>query len=121
ERYSKGLPNLLYTNGLDFQFLRDGVETAFISVADLLPTLPAREESFDALELMLREFSQAHPISIRKAEPLAQMMAGKAAIIKDIMARALTKDRENNARTEINGQYEAFAANLINEITVAEF
>jgi hypothetical protein len=121
ERYCKGLPNLLYTNGLDFQFLKDGAETAFLSIADFIPTLPAREENFDALERLLREFSQAHPISIRKAEPLAQMMAGKAAIIKDIMARALIKDRENNSKTDINGQYEAFKANLIHDITVADF
>ncbi|WP_374412105.1 type ISP restriction/modification enzyme [Novosphingobium colocasiae] len=53
------------------------------------------------------------------------MMAGKAAIIKDIMGRALVadmkaKDITGNA-TDLIGQYEAFKTSLIHDITVEEF
>lgn len=121
ERYTKGLPNLLYTNGADFQFIRQGVIVSFITIADFIPTLPARQENFDALEHMLREFASQTPISIRGAQPLAEMMAGKAVIIKDIMGKALIHDTKANEQTELVAQYEAFKANLIHEITIGEF
>ena len=41
-RYAKGLPNLIYTNGTDFEFIRKGEVTGFVSIADLIPTLAAR-------------------------------------------------------------------------------
>lgn len=34
ERYKRGLPNLIYTNGVDFEFLRDGEKAGFVSIAD---------------------------------------------------------------------------------------
>ena len=38
ERYIKGLPNLIYTNGADFQFIQRGETTGFITIADFIPT-----------------------------------------------------------------------------------
>lgn len=121
DRYRKGLPNLIYTNGLDFEFLRNGDSIGFITIADLAKGLPARSENFEILEQMLGDFARATPTTIRTAASLAEMMAGKAVIIKDIMARALVKDREERAETELNGQYEAFRRNLIHDITVLDF
>jgi hypothetical protein len=87
DRYKKGLPNLIYTNGLDFEFIREGEVVDFITIADLIPTLPARVENFSALENRLHDFATAAPLSITSSRRLAEMMAGKAAIIKDIMGR----------------------------------
>ncbi|NOW44536.1 putative helicase [Novosphingobium sp. SG751A] len=125
ERYKKGLPNLIYTNGLDFEFLRDGEVVDFITIAELVPTMPARTENFAALENRLRDFVSVTPLSITSSSKLAAMMAGKAAIIKDIMGNALVADmkaREATGRaTDLIGQYEAFKASLIHDITVADF
>lgn len=121
ERYRKALPNLIYTNGLDFEFLRNGEQVAFLTIADLNKGLPSRAENFQLLERMLRDFSQATPTTIRTAESLAEMMAGKAVLIKDIMAQALVIDRKAKAATELNGQYEAFKRNLIHDISVVDF
>lgn len=125
DRYRKGLPNLIYTNGLDFEFLRDGAAVDFITIADLIPTLPARPENFPTLENRLRDFAHVTPLSITSSKRLAEMMAGKAAIIKDIMGRALVADLESRERgakpTDLTGQYDAFKANLIHDITVEEF
>jgi hypothetical protein len=125
ERYKKGLPNLIYTNGLDFEFIRDGEAADFISIADLIPTLPTRPDSFATLETRLRDFAATTPLSITSSSRLAQIMAGKAAIAKDIMGRALVADmaaREaTGAATDLIGQYEAFKASLIHDITVADF
>lgn len=125
DRYRKGLPNLIYTNGLDFEFIREGEVVDFITIADLIPTMPARADNFTALENRLRDFATATPLSIGSSKRLAEMMAGKAAIIKDIMGRALMVDfkarEEGGKATDLIGQYEAFKANLIHDITVEEF
>lgn len=125
ERYKKGLPNLIYTNGLDFEFIRDGEVVDFITVADLIPTLPSRIENFPILENRLRDFAQVTPLSITSSAKLAAMMAGKAAIIKDIMGRALVADMKakdaTGTATDLIGQYEAFKSSLIHDITVEDF
>lgn len=125
DRYRKGLPNLIYTNGLDFEFIRDGEAVDFITIADLIPTLPARPENFTVLENRLRNFASITPQSITSSKRLAEMMAGKAAIIKDIMGRALVADMKakeaTGTATDLIGQYEAFKANLLQDITVEEF
>ncbi|CCA94363.1 type ISP restriction/modification enzyme [Novosphingobium sp. PP1Y] len=125
ERYRKGLPNLIYTNGLDFEFIRHGEAVDFITIADLIPTMPARPDSFALLENRLRDFAHVTPLSITSSKRLAEMMAGKAAIIKDIMGRALVADMKakeaGQPASDLIGQYEAFKANLIHDITVDEF
>lgn len=125
DRYRKGLPNLIYTNGLDFEFIREGEVVDFITIADLIPTLPARPEGFAHLENRLRDFAATTPLSITSSKRLAEMMAGKAAIIKDIMGRALVADMAardaGGGATDLIGQFDAFKANLIHDITVEDF
>ncbi|KQS02294.1 DNA methyltransferase [Sphingomonas sp. Leaf357] len=119
DRYRKGLPNLIYTNGIDFEFLREGDRINFVSIADLLPSLPARPDRFDELSRNLRSFAQATPISIRSAAKLAQMMAGKAAIIKDVLGQLLHDDTA--LRSALGGQYRAFKAELLPHMDIDEF
>jgi hypothetical protein len=125
ERYKKGLPNLIYTNGLDFEFIRDGDPVDFISIADATQAMPANHSNFKALENRLRDFAHATPLSVTSSAKLAAMMAGKAAIIKDIMGRALAADMKakdaTGTATDLIGQYEAFKGSLIHDITVEEF
>lgn len=125
ERYKKGLPNLIYTNGLDFEFIRDGVTTDFVSIAELAPKLPAYTKSFETLWNRLRDFATTTPLSITSSKRLAELMAGKAAIVKDIMFRALTADLEAETKgatpSDLVGQLRAFKTDLIHDITVADF
>lgn len=125
ERYKKGLPNLIYTNGLDFEFIREGQPTGFVSIADLLPGLPERRENFEILANRLRDFAAVIPQSVTSSKRLAEMMAAKAAIIKDIMGQALAVDlkaqQEGAAPTDLIGQYHAFKSNLIQGIRPEEF
>lgn len=125
ERYRKALPNLIYTNGLDFEFLRDGDVVDFISIASDTPGLPANSDVFGRLEIRLAEFVSVTPLSVTSSKRLAELMAGKAILIKDIMGNALVADIKAQAATgsstDLIGQYEAFRANLIHDITVADF
>lgn len=125
DRYKKGLPNLIYTNGLDFEFIRDGERVDFVTIADLIPTMPERPGSFATLEALLKDFASVTPLSVTSSKRLAELMAGKAILIKDIMGRALVSDmkarKDGEAPTDLIGQYEALRSNLISDITVEEF
>jgi hypothetical protein len=120
KRYLKALPNLIYTNGLDFEFYRNGEIVRRISIAILadgkIEAIPAE---FETLTNQLSAFAAEKPQTITSAKKLAEMMAGKAVLIKDIMGNALKADAMFN--TELVGQYQAFKAHLIHDIDPDEF
>ena len=89
ERYVKALPNLIYTNGLDFRFYNKGELAREISIADFLMGIQPKPDQFPVLAHQLEDFAAERLQTITSAEKLAEMMAGKAGIIKDIMTWAL--------------------------------
>ena len=119
KRYEKAYPNLIYTNGVDFEFIRDGEPVHFVSIADFITGLQPRPERFEELERQLRLFAAQKPISIRSAAKLAEMMAAKAAIIKDEIGIALSEDPD--FRSGLGGQYKSFKANLLPNLEPDEF
>jgi len=119
KRYLKALPNLIYTNCLDFDFYRNGELLRSISIADPLMGIQTKPEHFAELENLLRDFIAQRPQTITSPKTLASMMAGKAVLIKDVMANALEEDGE--ADTELAGQYQAFKQHLIHDISREEF
>ena len=122
QRYLKGLPNLIYTNGLDFEFYREGELIRQISIAQRAgQTITPQPEFYPDLLSQLAAFVEARPSTIGTAKRLAELMAGKAVLIKDIMGRALVKDLERKQLTDIVGQYEGFKAHLIHDTTPADF
>ncbi|MBB3474264.1 type ISP restriction/modification enzyme [Sphingomonas sp. BK345] len=119
KRYEKAYPNLIYTNGVDFEFIREGEPVHFVSIADFLMGLQRRPDRFDELARQLKLFAQAKPISIRSASKLAEMMAAKAAIIKDEIGIALADDPQ--FRSGLGGQFKSFKANLLPALEPGEF
>ncbi|WP_420140952.1 type ISP restriction/modification enzyme [Sphingomonas sp.] len=119
KRYEKAYPNLIYTNGVDFEFIREGESVHFVSIADFVMGLQPKPDKFEELERQLRLFAEQKPISIRSAAKLAEIMAAKAAIIKDEIAIALADEAE--ARKGLEGQYKSFKANLLPNLTPDEF
>ncbi|MBX7133436.1 MAG: N-6 DNA methylase [Fimbriimonadaceae bacterium] len=119
KRYEAAYPNLIYTNGVDFEFIRDGEPVHFVSIANFLMGLQPTPEKFEELERQLRLFAEQKPISIRSASKLAEMMAAKAAIIKDEITLALNEDPE--FRTGLGGQFKSFKANLLPNLEPDEF
>ncbi|MEA1941207.1 MAG: N-6 DNA methylase [Pseudomonadota bacterium] len=121
-RYTKAFPNLLYTNGLEFEFIFEGDRRALISIGDvLMGDLQPRPDVFDELEHWLRDFFVERPRTIHSSKKLAEMMAGKAALIKDVMRRALLADLKDKTATPLVDQYSAFKEHLIHDIQAADF
>ena len=122
KRYENAYPNLIYTNGVDFEFIRSKEVVHHTSIADFLGDLGGlqpRPDKFAELERQLRLFAEQKPISIRSAQKLAEMMAGKAAIMKDEVGIALAEDPE--FRTGLGRQFVTFKDNLLPNLTPPEF
>ncbi|WP_339832844.1 type ISP restriction/modification enzyme [uncultured Parvibaculum sp.] len=119
ERYLKGLPNLIYTNGLDFEFFRDGERMSRVSVATLGKGVEPKPEKFEELENLLNDFLAQTPQTITSPAVLAGMMAGKAALIKDVFGNVLRADKE--FQSTLSEQYNVFREQLIHDITPEDF
>ena len=119
ERYLKALPNLIYTNCLDWDFYRDGKLVASVTIADPLMGIQPSPQHYDTLENLLRDFIAQKPQTITSPEDLAKRMAGKAALIKDVLRAALTNDKD--LQTDLGGQYKAFKEHLIHDISTEDF
>ncbi len=120
-RYAKGLPNLIYTNGVDFEFIRTGDVVDLVTIAEPAENLPALTDQFERLERLLRDFAQQTPITINTAKQLAEMMAGKAGLIKDRIGNSLLADTKAGENSDLVGQFQAFKTHLIRDITIADF
>lgn len=119
DRYVKALPNLVYTNGLDFRFYKNGDLAREISIADFLMGIQPKPDQFSVLANQLKDFCAERLQTIESAEKLAEMMAGKASLIKDILFNTLKEDAE--LQTELTGQYQSFKKMLIHDLTAEDF
>lgn len=119
DRYRKALPNLIYTNCLDWDFYRNGELIASVTIADYLMGIQPKPDQYEPLENLLREFIAQRPQTITSPRVLAEMMAGKAQLIKDVLRNALKADEK--LQTELSGQYNAFKEHLIHDIKPEDF
>ena len=119
QRYKAALPNLIYTNCLDWDFYRDGLLMASVSIADMLMGIQPKPDQYEGLENLLRDFIAQRPQTITAPRELAERMAGKANLIKDVLGNTLREDKD--LQTELAAQYQAFKENLIHDITPEDF
>lgn len=119
KRYVSGLSNLLYTNCLEWIWYRDGEVKHEVRIADFLMGVQPNPEKFQQLEALLREFIAQTPQTITSSRALAERMAGKAALIRDILANSLAEDKDGSS--ELMDQYNAFKEHLIHDISINDF
>lgn len=119
DRYKAALPNLIYTNCLDWDFYRDGEIIASVTIADYLMGIQPRPENYETFGNLLRDFLSQRPQSITSPRDLAERMAGKANLIKDVLRRSLKADE--NLQTDLSAQYKAFREHLIHDISPEDF
>ena len=119
QRYKAALPNLIYTNCLDWDFYRDGELVASVNIADYVLGIQPSPDQYDKLENLLKDFIAQRPQTITSPRDLAERMAGKANLIKDVLGNTLRVDEK--PQTELAAQYQAFKENLIHDITPEDF
>jgi len=122
DRYRLSLPNLIFTNYLDFHFYRDGNFVTAISVAKITPTkIDAISENFELFEALLKSFASNISQSIRSPKILASMMALEARLLALKIENALNSDEENQQNSSLKEQMDAFKEILIHNIKPKEF
>lgn len=119
KRYVGGLSNLLYTNCLEWIWYRDGEVKHEVRIADFPMGVQPNPGKFPQLEALLRGFIAQTPQTITSSRALAERMAGKAALIRDILANSLAEDKDGSS--DLMDQYNAFKEHLIHDIKTEDF
>lgn len=83
--------------------------------------IKALPENFEAFENIIKNFSVRISQSIKSPKRLAEMMAGKARLLSDIIGKALTSDEINEENSTLKDQKQAFKEILIHDITPKSF
>ena len=122
DRYKASLDNLIFTDYLDFYYYKNGelATSIRIGVVDNGKILPL-PHNFPAFELLIQEFTTHISQSIKSPKKLAEMMAGKARMLANVIENSLNSDEENQENSTLKEQMNAFKEILIHDITPKEF
>jgi predicted helicase len=116
-RYKKALDNLIITDYIWFQFFQNGELVHEIKIGEIennsVKPIP---ENFTKFENLIKDFSTHIGQTIKSSKKLAEMMAGKARLLQDILERAITSDEETQENTSLKGQYDTFKQILIHDL-----
>ena len=122
DRYKASLNNLIFTDYVHFHLYREGEFTTKIAIAEItekgIKPLP---ENFEQFENLIKDFSSHVGQTIKSPKKLAEMMAGKARLLSDIIGKALTSDEANHEDSTLKDQMLAFKEILIHDITPKGF
>ena len=122
DRYKKSLGNLIFTDYLDFHLYHDGLFILKIAIGEItdkgIKPIPSNFKPFTDL---IRDFCSHISQTITSSKKLAEMMAGKARLLSDIIEKALTSDESNNEDSTLKDQMIAFKEILIHDITPKGF
>src|SRR5690606_16304924 len=111
DRYKASLNNLIFTDYINFHLYREGEFIAKIAIAEItekgIKPLP---ENFGNFENLIKDFCVHVGQTIKSSKKLAEMMAGKARLLSDIIGKALSSDEENKEDSTLKDQMLACAA-----------
>jgi len=122
DRYKASLNNLIFTDYLDFHLYRDGEFVTKISIGEVTEKgIKALPENFATFENLIKDFCTHVGQTIKSSKKLAEMMAGKARLLSDIIGKAVTSDQDNHEDSTLKQQMTAFKDILIHDITPKGF
>jgi len=121
-RYKKALDNLIITDYIWFQFFQNGELVHEIKIGEIEGnTVKAIPENFSKFEVLIKDFSEPKGQTITSSKKLAEMMAGKARLLQDILEQAITSDEETQENTSLKSQYDTFKQILIHDLKPEDF
>ena len=122
DRYKASLGNILFTDYLDFHLYRDGKFITKIAIGEIhnntIVSLPA---NFDLFTSLIKDFTTYTGQTIKSSKKLAEMMAGKARLLSDVIEKAVESDEANQENSTLKDQLLAFKEILIHDITAKGF
>ncbi len=122
DRYKASLNNLLFTDYLDFHLYIDGIFITKIAIAEIQDgTIVPLYNNFSTFTNLIKDFASHIGQTIKSSKKLAEMMAGKARLLSDVIEKALTSDEENEEDSTLKDQMKAFKQILIHDINPKGF
>lgn len=122
DRYKASLNNLILTDYLNFHLYHDGQLITKVAIAELKNEIitPLRD-NFTIFTALIRDFCSYIGQTIKNSKKLAEMMAGKARLLAEIIEKALTRDESEQEDSTLKDQMKAFQQILIHDITPKGF
>lgn len=122
DRYKASLNNIIFTDYLDFYLYRDGQFVMKISIGEITDKgIKPLTENFSSFENFIKDFCTHIGQTIKSSKRLAEMMAGKARLLSEVIEKALTSDETNHEDSTLKDQMKAFKQILIHDITPKGF
>jgi len=122
DRYKASLTNLIFTDYIDFHLYQDGEFITKIAIAEVVDNkIKPIPKNFDTFTNLIQDFTTHIGQTIKSSKRLAEMMAGKARLLSDVIEQALTSDETNQEDSTLKEQMLAFKDVLIHEITPKGF
>lgn len=122
DRYKASLNNLIFTDYINFHLYLEGELVTKIAIAEItgkdIKPLP---ENFGEFENLIKDFCVHVGQTIKSPKKLAEMMAGKARLLSDIIGKALSSDETKQEDSTLKDQMLAFKEILIHDITPQGF
>ena len=118
DRYKASLDTVIFTDYLDFHLYEHGEWAMSVRLAEIQGNKIRLSDAERFISLM-EHLRDAQVQRITSASKLAQIMAGKARLLRDIIERALIQDGDNP--TELRCYMEDFRTMLIHDITPKTF
>lgn len=122
DRYKASLNNIIFTDYLNFHLYHDGQFVMKIAIGEITGKgIKPLTENFSSFENLIKDFCSHVGQTIKSSKKLAEMMAGKARLLSDIIEKALTSDETQNENSTLKDQMNAFKQILIHDITPKGF
>ena len=122
DRYRASLNNLIFTDYLDFHIYQNGALVEKIAIAKISDgSIVSIPENYGRFVNLITEFSSHIGQTIKSPKKLAEMMAGKARLLSDIIEKSILSDEESLENSTLKEQMLAFREVLISNITPKEF
>lgn len=114
DRYRASLDNLILTNYLEFRFFVNGEHVDTVKVADIINgKIKVYEKAYQKLINHIRNFCDYQGQTIKSPKQLANLMAQKAVMIRDVIINALECDCAGSLASQRN----AFKQILLHDLT----
>lgn len=122
DRYKAGLSNLIFTDYMDFHFYKDGNFVTSVAIASLENgVIVSKEDQFDKFVGLMQNFVVVVSQTIKSPTKLAEMMAGKAKLMANVIEQSLASDDLQEKRSSLKQQMLSFQQMLIHDINNQAF
>jgi hypothetical protein len=118
DRYKASLNNLIFTDYLDFHLYREGQFVTKIANGEVTEKgIKPIRENYERFENLTKDFCTHVGQIIKSSKKLAEMKAGTARLLSEVIKPALTSDENNSEDSTLKDQMCALKQILIHNIT----